>query len=197
MHRHGQRGVSLIELITALAIIGICLLVALPAFANLRRRNAIRAASLAILGAFRETRARAIARNRYTAVKFVHTTSGEWQYTIYEDGNDNGVHNAEIASGIDRRISGPFSIEPLSRLAMIGLPDHAILDPDGDQLPPTASPVAFGTSSLCSFSAIGSASAGSIYLTDRAGEVYAVRVHAAGSRVRMLRYDEVTRKWNE
>lgn len=192
-----EGGASLLELLFVLAGICLVLLAALPAFANLRRRSAVRAAAISLRGVFRETRGRAIARARSFGVKFSRNAAGQWRYSIYEDSNGNGVLNSEISRGVDPRVAGPFELQQGSDLASIGLPPQTILDPDGDEIPAGHSPVIFNNSTLCSFSPLGAATAGSIYITDNAGELWVVRVHGAGSRVRLLRYDAAAKRWHE
>jgi hypothetical protein len=82
-----------------------------------------------------------------------------------------------------------------STLATIGLLPQAVTDPDGDRLLPTASPVQFNTSQLCSFSPLGESTPGTIYITDRADQLYAVRVYGATAKMRVLRYDGGRRRW--
>jgi type II secretory pathway pseudopilin PulG len=195
--RSRQAGASLLETLFLLAALCIVLLVTFPAFGNLRRRNAVRTAAITLRSVFRDTRSRAIARGRSYGVKFARTGAGPWRYSIYEDTNGNGVLNSEITRGVDVRVDGPFDVEQGSGLASIGLPPYTILDPDGDELEAGHSPVVFNNSTLCSFSPLGAATAGSIYITDDAGDLWALRVHAAGSRIRLLRYDAAARRWHE
>jgi Tfp pilus assembly protein FimT len=197
MRRSHQGGASLLEVLFILAGICIVLLVTLPAFGNLRRRNAVRTAAISLRSAFRLTRSRAIARGRSFGVKFTQDAAARWRYTIYEDSNGNGVLSSEITRGVDPRVAGPFDLQQGSDLASIGLPPRTIVDPDGDEIPAGHSPVIFGNSTLCSFSPIGAATAGSIYIIDSVGEMWVVRVHAAGSRVRVLHYDAAAERWLE
>ena len=59
-----------------------------------------------VRGIQRAVRSRAIARGRHAGVKFVHSGSNG-RYTLDDDGNGNGIANADISTGIDRRYSGP------------------------------------------------------------------------------------------
>jgi prepilin-type N-terminal cleavage/methylation domain-containing protein len=70
----------------------------------------------------------------------------------------------------------------------------AIYD-DGDILAPAASPVQFHRSSICSFSPVGASTTGTIYLTDDAGSLFAVRVYGPTAKVHLLRYEPSTRRW--
>lgn len=72
MHRrtssHGQRGYSLAEMITVVAIVGIFSLVAVPQFMNMNRSMKVKASMRQFAMDVRATRQRAITRNRRTAV---------------------------------------------------------------------------------------------------------------------------------
>jgi len=194
MKRH-DTGMSLIELLAAVAIAGIIAIISIGAFANYRRHNAVRGAAAELRSIFHAARMRAITCRRNTALKFTRSSS-QWRYALYEDTNGNGVRNDDIAGGIDRPLAPPAPVARLSPdLATIGLPATTIVDPDGDRLPPDSPPVQFNRSTLCSFSPEGASTPGTIYLTDRAGELYAVRVYGATAKIRVLRYDASSRKW--
>jgi prepilin-type N-terminal cleavage/methylation domain-containing protein len=190
-------GFTLLEIVVVVAIIGVIALCAVPSFANYRRRASIIAAADELRGIFRLVRSRAIARNRNAGVKFTQTNKGEWQYTIYDDGNGDGVRNADINSGVDRRVSGPSIVMPSFHLATIGLLPIVVKDPDGDKLQPTASAVQFGRSTIASFSPTGSGTPGSIYLIDGAGQLFCARVYGPSGKVRLLRWNPVPGKWAE
>jgi hypothetical protein len=145
-------------------------------------------------GIFRSLRMRAIASNRNAGVKFMRV-GNVWTYSLYEDGDGDGIRSDDIASGVDRRYAGPSVLAPQFRIASIGLLPNAIRDPDGDPLAPTVSAVQFNRSTICSFGPTGSATPGSVYITDGAGELLAVRVTGATGRVRALRYNSGRQRW--
>lgn len=190
-----QHGFTLIELLTALAIIGMFVAIAMPQWLTLQRHAAVRAASEELQSVLRGARMRAIASGRNCGVRF--TQSGnDWMYALYDDRNGNGIKTAEINSGVDKMIAGPKRVLNTVRFAKIALPGKTITDPDGDPLKPTASPVQFGTSSICSFSPLGAATAGTIYLTDSSNEIWCARVYGVSAKVRLLRYAG-GKKWVE
>jgi len=186
-------GYSLIELLTVVAIIGLFALCAMPAFGTYRRRLAIIAASNELRAIFRQTRSRAIATGHNAGVKFI--AGREWTYAIYLDCDGDGVRNDDITRGTDRRVFGPAIVMPSFHLATIGLLKTTVKDPDGDPLKPDASPVQFGKSTICSFSPMGHGTPGTVYLVDGGGQLWGARVHGAGGRVRLLRYDGGKKKW--
>ncbi|HEU4522639.1 MAG TPA: GspH/FimT family pseudopilin [Thermoanaerobaculia bacterium] len=191
-----ERGLTLIELLTVIAIIGIGVAVAVPSWMSLRRRAAVRSAAAEIRSVFHETRSRAIAGWRNSGVRFTPSGTG-WQFAIYDDGDRDGVRNDDIRNGVDVLVAPPRHLFQQPQLVTIGLLPQTIRDPDGDPLRPGDSPVQFNRSSICSFTPLGTSTAGTIYLTDDAGSLYAVRVFAATAKIRLVRYDGARRRWED
>jgi len=192
--RRHDRGHTLLELLAVLAILGILLCIALPAFANYRRRNSVIAASRELEATLRIVRSRAIARSAYAAIKFTGS-GGAWSFAVHDDGDNDGIHTDDIRTGVDPVAVPAAPLMPQLQVARIGLLPYAIKDPDGDPLPPSNSPVAFGSSTICSFSPTGAGTPGSISLTDDLGVLYCIRVLGASGRVRVMRYDAQKKKW--
>lgn len=193
MSAHHERGFTLAELQMVIAIVGLMLACAVPSWLSLRRLAAVRSATAEIRSIFHLVRSRAITRGNNTGIKFTRA-SAEWQYAIYEDGDHDGVRNDDIARGVDRRVTPPRFLWQQPQLASIGLPTYSLKDPDGDRLKLGAAAVQFNRSTICSFSPLGQATPGTIYLT-AAGEVYAVRVYGASAKIRTLRYNRKRAKW--
>jgi prepilin-type N-terminal cleavage/methylation domain-containing protein len=191
-----QNGITLIELLVAITIVGVIAMCAVPAFSAYRRQTSVIAAAHEMRSLLREIRSRAIARGRYSGVKFVKS-GANWTYTLYDDGNTNGISNADITKGIEKRYFGPAVVMPSFRTAAIALLPQTIRDPDGDKLLPSDPALQFGTSTICSFSPEGTGTPGTIYISDGVMNLYAVRVFGATGRLRMLRYDAGKQKWEE
>jgi prepilin-type N-terminal cleavage/methylation domain-containing protein len=186
-----NRGYTLIELLLIIAIVGLIAGVTVPNFQKMQRRIALRAAAGELRSAFHLARMRAISRSVNTGLKFV-LLNGAWHFATYEDGDRDGVRNDDIKKGIDKLVARPRIVFSQSQLVTIGLPPYPFKDPDGDTV---KSSVTFGQSLLCSFSPVGEASPGSIYITDNDGDVWCVRVYGATAKIRTLRYDRAKKRW--
>ena len=193
--RRSHSGYTITELLTVIAIIGMFSAIAMPRWSTLQRHAAVRAAAEELQSVFRGARMRAITTDRNCGVRFTKI-GGVWMYALYDDTNGNGIKTAEITSGVDRMIAPPKRVLNTVRYVNIAVPSKKIIDPDGDPLKPTASPVQFGTSSICSFSPLGAATSGSIYLTDSTNEIWCARVYGVSAKVRLLRFAG-GKKWVE
>ncbi|HET7437150.1 MAG TPA: GspH/FimT family pseudopilin [Thermoanaerobaculia bacterium] len=196
MPSRNQRGLSLIELLIVVAIIGLIAGVGLPSFASMHRRNAVKAACAELRTTFYLARSRAIAHDRNSGLKF-ETVDGEWRFALYDDGDGDGLRSDDIRRGVDRRVTPLRRVLPESAAAKIGLPPVPIVDPDGDRIAAGASPVQFNRSTICSFSPVGSSTPGTIYITDDVGELWAVRVYGTTAKMRLLRYDAARKRWEQ
>ena len=194
--RRPQRGLSLIELMIVIAVIGMIAAICFPKMMTLQRRAATRNAAAELRGMFHSLRMRAIARANFAGVKFTKAADGVWTYALYDDGDRDGVRSDDIASGVDRCYQATQHVlAAVEKRAFIGLPPLKIIDPDGDPLPPTKAPVNFNNSTICSFSALGESTPGTVYVTDGIDDVYAVRVYGMTGRIRVLRWMAAKKKW--
>jgi hypothetical protein len=131
---------------------------------------------------FLKARSMALKQNVYTAIRFERYGDRAY-YSVYADGNRNGVRTAEIRSGIDRRVTGPLPLHG-------GAPDVRVgINPGLHEIPPdtgwlSGDPIRFGSSDILSFSPLGTATPGTFYLAGD-GVQAAVRVGGSTARVRL------------
>ena len=124
----------------------------------------------------------AVMRSQTVAIRF------NWDGTdatvqTFADGNGNGVRNAEIANGVDAPVDLPVRLSALFAGVVIGSRDGS-------------DPIRLGISNLLSFTPLGTATPGSIYVRGD-GVHFAIRVFGATGRTRLLRYDPSTTAWVE
>jgi prepilin-type N-terminal cleavage/methylation domain-containing protein len=178
-----QKGYSLVEILTVVAII----LVGAAVSAPMLRAYAVDAHLLGVGREFKQrfrlARSIATRQNVYTAIRF-ESRAGAVYYSLYSDGNFNGVAAAEIAAGIDKRIAGPFLLTSRAPDVRVAIdPGTPAIPPDRGSL--SGDPIRFGRADMLSFSPLGTATPGTFYLSG-VGAQAAVRVTPGTARVRLL-----------
>ena len=178
-----QAGLSLFELTVVCGILGVLTAVGMPNFRAYSARAHLYGATRVFEGEFRKARSMAVRGGVYTAIRFERLDE-EPQFSVYADGNRNGVRSADIKRGVDRRIAGPFPLHGGAPGVRVGiLPGLSAPPPEKGPLEGDDA-IRFGKSDILSFSPLGTATPGTFYL---AGEEIqgAVRV-TSGARVRLL-----------
>jgi prepilin-type N-terminal cleavage/methylation domain-containing protein len=177
-------GFSLVELLVVCLAVAILAGIAIPLTAGAVSRARAVGAARYLAARFQNARGEAAAHGRYVGVRVVRRD----QHLLiggFSDGNQNGIRNAEIASGVDRHTEPEVALDDLFPHVMAGAPDGLPAAPD---LPDDVAVYSFGPN--------GTASSGTVYLRSR-GTQYAVRVLGATGRVRVLSYQETLGDWVE
>jgi hypothetical protein len=177
------KGYSLLEMMVVVGILMVAITVAAPAIRAYSVESHLVGAGKIFKWEFLKARSVAVRLGVQTAIRFEKSAEGRDQYSTYADGNGNGVLSADVARGIDYRISGPIPLGGRAPTVRVGILP-GLRGPDGDPLDP-ADPIRFGRSDMLSFSPLGTASPGTFYLAGQ-GVQAAVRVTPGNARVRML-----------
>jgi type II secretory pathway pseudopilin PulG len=149
-------------------------------------------AARSVAAQLQQTRVRAVGRGRDTAVRITHDSLG-YIITTFEDGNANGVRTVDIQNGVDRAIAAPVRLsEQFSGVDFGALP--GIPGADGSSAP-GADPVRLGSADSVTFTPIGTATAGSLYLRGGSSAQYVVRIYGETGRTRILKYVLRSRLW--
>ncbi|MBI3400136.1 MAG: GspH/FimT family pseudopilin [Acidobacteria bacterium] len=146
-----------------------------------------------IAGRLQQARMEAVRRSATVALHFVAAGQG-FSYGVYVDGNGNGVRIREIATGVDRRLGSLERLgDQFTGVDFGTLPGLPPVEPGSP--PPGNDPVRLGVSNLASFSAVGTATSGSLYIRGRRNAQYVVRLFGDTGKTRILKFDARSRRW--
>lgn len=191
------RGFSLPELLAVLLVLGLVAALAVPAFGEISSQLSLRAACADVAAIFNKARMHAAFERRDTGVKWI-SAGGDVVLTIYEDGNGNGVLSADIRSGVDRRVAGPFSMKGKHPgVTFSFVPRFSGPDPGGAAIGDLSDPIRFGRSDICSFSPLGHSSPGSVYLSNGRSRQAVVRVGPMSSTIQILEWESGAKAWRK
>jgi len=179
-----ERGHTLLEMLAAVAIVLITVSVAIPHLKAYAVEAHLLAAGRTFKGEFMKARSIAVRSRVQTAIRFEDGPRGP-SYSVYMDGNHNGVLSTDIAAGRDRRIAGPLELNAGAADVRVGINSGVpAIPPDTGTLDP-ADAIRFGASNMVSFSPLGTATPGTFYLAGE-GLQGAVRVTGGTARVRLM-----------
>jgi Tfp pilus assembly protein FimT len=142
------------------------------------------AAARYLAGRMALARTQAVARSTAVGLRFTQESAG-FTFAVFQDGNGNGIRTADIQSGVDRPSQPSTSLLEQFPGVDIGLSPQS----------PATSAVQLGQTNLLTFTPLGTATSGTIYVRDQRGTQWAVRVLGATGRIRVLRYDPRTGNW--
>lgn len=198
MRRRAPRpGFTVIELLIVLTFVSL-LSLGVPRVMTWSSGLEVRLAAWELVSTLRLARASAIRLGNNVAVKFSTAPDGGVSFTLYEDGDGDGVRNRDIESGVDPRVGLPRELRHFGRHAWLGFPRGVRPRDPGDprrRLGRLRDPVRFNRSDLASFGPLGGSTPGSLYLTDGRYHLLVVRVYGGTGKVRILRYDILEERW--
>ena len=169
--------------------------VAIPSMHASREHDAARGAARYIATRLQTARLEALRRNAMVAMRFDPTDEG--RFGVYVDGDGDGVLQRDIDRGVD------YALHPDARLSdYFGSVSFRIAadvpGPDGSgALAGGSDPIRLGATNVLSFSPLGSATSGTVYLASGGGHQMAIRVLGATGRVRVLWFDWTTLAWRD
>ncbi len=193
-----RSGFSLVELLVVFALLMLLATLSISPLHRAVRSLRLRQAASELVGALRLAQSFAIRHSANVAVRFGVEPKGGVNFSLYRDGNGNGVKNADIRAGIDPKIDGPRRLGGLGFGLRFGFPPGIRPTDPGDpshRLDRLDDPVRFNDSDLASFDPLGGATPGSLYLTDGHQGLAAIRVLGRSGRVRVLTYKAATGRW--
>ena len=192
-----SKGYTLVELVTVLAILAMAVAVALPAAAMLRDGGRAAAGARTMATLLSAQRWKSVAGHRIRGLQFRKGGSG-WSWREVADGNGNGLRTAEIARGIDPVLTPDDALWRQMPNVTLGIPPggpYPEAPPGTEKLTAADDPVRFGRSDLVSFGPEGSASSGTLYVTDGRRGFFAVVLFGPTARLRVWRFNPEERRW--
>ena len=141
-------------------------------------------------------RMEAVRRSAMVGLQFTQTPDGHYRYALYVDGNRNGVLTDDIQQGVDRLITATERLpDQFSGVEFGAIPALPAVDAGGK--PPGADPIRLGAGNIASFSAVGTATSGTVYIRGRRGSQYAVRIFGETGKSRLLKFEPKAGKWRQ
>ncbi len=196
-NRAGQRGVSTTELAITMAVTGVLLLMGVPMVDDARRAAELSRSTAQIHGLLIRCRAVAVLRSRKCAVVFDRAADGSWRCFVAEDGDGDGVRRSDVASGVDLTVGPMLRLE--AGAAGPGVLDGPVPDPSGSGRlgGDLTDPIRAGRGNMISFSARGTATPSSVFLTDHARRMVALRVYGGTGRINRIRWQRGWSEWKQ
>lgn len=189
------RGAALIDILVATTLVIALATVAVPVVGGTldRERTIIGAQFLA--GQLQRARLESLRRARSVAVRF-ELVGTRTRIQLFADGNGNGVLQRDIDRRVDPALAPSSWLDDQAREMSLRI-NQAITEVDGAAvLGPGDDPLRIGNTSLVTFSPLGSATSGTVYVAARRGPQVAIRIFGPTGRVRVLMFDARTRQWH-
>ena len=193
-----SRGYTLIDLIAVLAVLGTLAFFMMPRLEMWTSGLQVRIAAQYVAHAMGEARLRAIRHRENVAIKFRTDHEQRVTLALYRDGDGDGVRSRDIERGVDEEIKAPRRLVYGTRNIRFGFPPgEAPTDPSEPhrRLTRLHDPIRFNRSDLASFNPLGTATPGTVYLTDGRHHAAAVRIDHRSGKVSILLYDRQLERW--
>lgn len=188
-----RRAFSLIEIVFVLALAATVGALSIPpvlsSLDDLRAAGAVRYVSSRL----QEARMHAIATSRETGVRFTHSADG-YRFAAFVDGNANGIRTIDVQRGTDPLLRVPERLSDGFPGVEFGvLPGIPPVDPSAS--PPGEDPIRLGAGDIVTFTPLGTATPGSLYILGKRAAQYVIRVFGETGKTRILKFDSQAHVW--
>lgn len=194
-----SKGFQLYELLVVLTILSVVGTIGIPRILDWTRHLKIDLATHELVGVLRMARSYAVRHSTKVGVKFRPASRSGTTYTLYRDGDGDGVLTADIDTGIDPQVGSPRQLAYFGSFARFGFPPGpAPRDPGNpaSRLDRLDDPIRFNRSDIASFNPLGGSTPGSLYVTDGRYLLSVVRLYGRTGKMKILHYDPETEVWH-
>ena len=150
------------------------------------------AAARYLAGRVQLARMEAVKRSTSVALKF-DAAGVDYAFTVYVDGNGNGIRTLDIRRGIDLPLTSSERIADNFVGVRFGLM-NGVPDAEGGADTAGGDGLRIGSARILTLGANGTATAGTLYVRGRRQQ-FAVRVFGVTGRTRVLQYHTGERRW--
>lgn len=192
------RGFTVIEALIVVACLGLLVMIAWPRLNLWMGAVRVRLAAGEVAGALETARMTSIRYQTKVAVKFQTASDGAVTMALYRDTDRDGVLRVDIESGVDVLTRRERRLSSFDRRIHFGFPYGEAPREIGDprrRIQRLADPIRFNRSDMASFSHLGTATPGTVYLTDGLRSLMAVRVDSQSGMITVWSYDQDTEVW--
>ena len=188
------RGAVLLDAVVASALCVTVTAVAIPVIGGSLDRERTIVGAQYLAGQLQRARLASLTRARAVAVR-LEMIGARAALQLFADGNGNGVLQRDIDRGIDQPLTPREFLDDRSRHVSLRINQPIVDVGGGTQLDPGDDPLRIGNTSLLTFSPLGSATGGTLYVASPRGPQMAIRVFGATGRIRILTFDAHSRQW--
>jgi Tfp pilus assembly protein FimT len=189
------RGAALIDVIVAAALGVVMMGIAVPVIGGTLERERTIVGAQYLAGQLQRARMDSLKRARSVAVR-LELVGDRTRFRLFADGNGNGVLQRDIDRGIDPALTPPAWLDDQVRDMSLRINQHITDVAGSTTLEPGDDPLRIGNTALVTFSPLGGATSGTLYLAAHRGPQMAIRVFGGTGRVRVLMFDTPTRQWH-
>ena len=196
LRRFGETGgAAFIDIIVAISLCVLMAAIAVPVIGGTLDRERTIVGAQYLAGQLQRARLDSLRRARSVAVR-LQVIGERTQFQLFADANGNGVRQSDIDHGIDPPLAPAEWLDDQARDVSLRI-NQDITDVAGSSdLAPGEDPLRIGNTSILTFSPMGSATGGTLYVAAHRGPQIAIRVFGATGRVRVLMFDAQTRQWH-
>jgi hypothetical protein len=188
------RGSTLIETVVTAGLCTTIGAMALPMIGRSMDRERTIIGTQFLASQLQRARFESLRRARSVAVR-LELDGDRTRLQLFADGDGDGVLQRDVDSGVDLPLTPLEFLDDRSRDVSLRI-NQPIIDAGGSgELAPGDDPLRIGGTALLSFSPVGGATAGTLYVAARRGPQMAIRVFGGTGCVRILTFDAQARQW--